>query len=882
MAGAAAQPKTGPPQELTSSHIVAPKQPSAAFYPALALTYFLAAVLSIHLSSEVGNIAAFWTAGAILLTALIRCRAQDWPWLLACAGAADLAANLFMGGTLTQSVGIAVVDVLEPFAIGVGLRKWWDRRPWFYSNWLPLFSAFSIIASLGAATIGSLWLDAVGAASFSAVWLTWATADALGFFVITPFLLSWTDPSLQVATSRRTAVEISGLTALVAAVAIVVFTATLPFLFLLFPLLVLLTLRGGLAGATTGISVLALIGAWITLGGSGPIAEVSSSSSARVLILQLYLFSAVVATFSIALIMSQRRHLADGLFQQTIISRAALDNMAQGLSMFDDEQRLVTCNRRYGDLYRLPPELCVPGTSLREMLEYQIREGILRGAPQDYLEKLNFADRRVMVSELGLSGGQVIAIKRRPLEGGGWVATHEDVTQQRRTSDKILYLARHDSLTGIYNRSYFSERLCDALTRCKSGDLFALHSLDLDRFKEANDTLGHPAGDAILKHVAERLRRLLREGDLVARVGGDEFSILQHGIRGPHEATALADRILEALGRPFDIAGHPVVIGATIGIALSTAGGGDAGELMKKCDLALYRAKGDGRNRYRLFEHGMDALLQARRQLEQELSCALPNGELRLVYQPIVNLETNRICAFEALARWNHPTRGMVAPADFISLAEDKGFIIAIGKWALREACKEAANWPDDVRVAVNLSPVQFKADGLVDAVSAALASSGLRPDRLELEVTESVLLLETKSVLRIFKQLRALGVRLAMDDFGTGYSSLAYLRSFPFDKIKIDQSFVRAIRNDDCLAIVQATVALATKLGITTAAEGVETAQQLAVVHLEGCTEAQGFYISKPLLPAAVRAFLRKQGRRDLKASRRAAAWVRDQAGAA
>lgn len=357
MAGAFAQPKTGPLPELTSSHIVAPKQPSAAFYPALAVTYFLAAVLSIHLSSEVGNIAAFWTAGAILLTALIRCRSQRWPGLLACAAAADLAANLFMGGTFAQSVGIAAADVLEPLAIAVGLRKWWDRRPWFYSNWLPLFSAFSVFAALGAATLGSLWLDAVGAASFSAVWLTWATADALGYFIITPFLLSWTDPTLRVATSKWTALEIFGLTTLVAAVAIIVFTATLPFLFLLFPLLVLLTLRGGLLGATTGVSVLALIGAWLTLGGSGPIAELSSNSSARVLILQLYLFSAVVATFSIALIMSQRRHLADGLFQQTLISRAALDNMAQGLSMYDADHRLVTCNRRYGDLYRLPPEL---------------------------------------------------------------------------------------------------------------------------------------------------------------------------------------------------------------------------------------------------------------------------------------------------------------------------------------------------------------------------------------------------------------------------------------------------------------------------------------------------------------------------------------------
>ena len=400
---------------------------------------------------------------------------------------------------------------------------------------------------------------------------------------------------------------------------------------------------------------------------------------------------------SIALIMTQRRRLADGLTQQTTISRAALDNMAQGLCMFDSDRRLVTCNGRYRDIFKLPAELCVPGTTLDEIVEYECRHGIYDGTADEHLKALNFAEDGPTVSELILGGGEVIEVKRRRLSGGGWVSTHEDVTEQRRTSARLSYLAERDSLTDIYNRSYFGERLHDALATCKRGEYLALHSVDLDRFKEVNDTLGHPAGDEILQQVAERLQTIVRECDLVARVGGDEFSILQYHVKGPEQAVALAERALQSFRKPFDVAGHPVVVGATIGIALSTNGPISADDLMKKSDLALYRCKQEGRDSYRLFERGMDAMLQAERLLEQELSRALPNDELRLVYQPILNLETKRITAFEALARWNHPTRGVIAPAEFISVAEDRGLIISIGEWVLLEACNEAATWPDEV-----------------------------------------------------------------------------------------------------------------------------------------------------------------------------------------
>ncbi|MEO8546924.1 MAG: EAL domain-containing protein [Sphingomicrobium sp.] len=763
---------------------VQPSKPPLAAYPVLGIGYFLTAAFSIHLNSEVGNIASLWISGGILLTALIWYRQQSWPWILACAAAAHAAADLMMGGTLAVTLGTTILDMLEPLAVAIALRRFGDGRPWFLSvRWIGLFGASCILASLASATLGSAWLAAVGVASFWTSWKTWATADVLGYFLVTPFLLSWMDPFFRESMTRRKTAEAVALTVVIAIIAGLVFIGAAPFPFVIFPFLVVLALRGGLLGATTGLLVLAVIGSWFTLGGSGPIAMLASIPSNRVLVLQLYMLSAVIGTQSIALIMTQRRRLADGLTKQTIISRAALDNMAQGLCMFDIDRRLVICNDRYRDLHQLPSTLCAPGTPLGDILKYQSQHGIYHGTVEDFVEALNFTDGETAFAEIILSGGQVVEIKRRRLSGGGWVATHEDVTERQQNTARLSYLAEHDSLTDIYNRSYFSDRLHQALVSCRRGEHLALHSVDLDRFKEVNDTLGHPAGDEILQQVAERLQTIVRECDLVARVGGDEFAILQQNVKGPKQAIALAERALTCLRKPFDVVGHPVVVVATIGIALSTDEPISAVDLMKKSDLALYRCKQEGRDGYRLFERGMDAMLQAQRRLEQELSRALPNGELLLVYQPILDLESKRITAFEALARWNHPTRGLIAPAEFISVAEDRGLIISIGEWVLREACEEAARWPDDVGVAVNLSPVQFKAEGLVDAVAAALAASGLAPSRLELEVTESVLLLDSSSVLRTFKKLRALGVKLAMDDFGTGYSSLSYLRTFQFDK---------------------------------------------------------------------------------------------------
>jgi diguanylate cyclase (GGDEF)-like protein len=373
--------------------------------------------------------------------------------------------------------------------------------------------------------------------------------------------------------------------------------------------------------------------------------------------------------------------------------------------------------------------------------------------------------------------------------------------------------------------------------------------LDLDRFKEVNDTLGHPVGDELLRAVAGRLRRCVRETDTIARLGGDEFAIVQISRTQPTDATALASRIIEAIDAPFDIDGHRVAVGTSVGIAIAPTDGTDPDQLLKNADLALYRAKSDGRGTYRFFEQEMDQRMQARRKLELDLRRALVDGEFELHYQPFVNLDRNEVIGFEALLRWRHPERGMVSPAEFIPLAEETGLIVPIGEWALRRACREAIGWPDGIAIAVNLSAAQFRNRQLVQTVVNALAAAGLPATRLELEITESVLLQDAEAAREILLQLRSLGVRIALDDFGTGYSSLSYLRTFPFDKIKIDRCFIADLSTsaEAPLAILRAVTQLGATLGMTTTAEGVETEEQLALVRAVGCTEMQGHLFSPP-----------------------------------
>ena len=532
---------------------------------------------------------------------------------------------------------------------------------------------------------------------------------------------------------------------------------------------------------------------------------------------------------------------------------AALGNMSQGLCMFDGRERLIVANQRFGEIFQLPENLTRPGTPLNE---FESWEGLANQSSSTASQADSYvcALRSMMVpGKPGtitheLPDGRAVEIWFRPMHDGGWVTTFEDITERRRTEAQIAHMARHDALTGLGNRALFRDEMNRALTRVGRGEKVGVLCLDLDRFKIVNDTLGHPIGDALLEAVADRLRSCVREVDTVARLGGDEFAVIVIDSSQPEGAVALADRIIAAISEPYEIDGQQLNIGTSIGVAVAPGDGKDADRLLKAADLALYRAKEDGKGKIRLFRPEMDQRLQSRRTLEMQLRRALAEDEFVLHYQPLLDVNGGDVSAFEALLRWDCREHGMVSPAEFIPLAEEVGLIVPISDWVLRTACAEATIWPDTIKVAVNLSPIHFYHGDLVKSVAAALRESGLAPGRLELEITEGVLLEDTKATIVTLTALKRLGVRIAMDDFGTGYCSLSYLQKFPFDKIKIDQSFVKDLGDSaEALAIIRAVSGLAGSLGIATTAEGVETDEQLRQIKSEGCTEAQGYLFSKP-----------------------------------
>jgi len=550
------------------------------------------------------------------------------------------------------------------------------------------------------------------------------------------------------------------------------------------------------------------------------------------------------------------------LRQQKMLLDTALENMSQGLCMFDADGCIVLYNERYAALMDIDP-LPRKGQSLVEVLELQKAVGQWEGdAPQYVGELVREMRAGRTIDRVIVRTSRSIRVVHEPMPNGGWVATFEDITEWEKAQQQIHHMARHDALTNLPNRTLFRERLERALRLAKRGDQLAVFCLDLDHFKTINDTLGHPVGDGLLREVARRLSACVTDEDTVARLGGDEFAVVQF-CRGcdPTVPSALASRLVESISAPYEVAGHQLVIGASVGVSLAPDDGDNPDQLLKNADLALYRAKADGRGTYRFFEAGMDARAQARRLLELDLRAAVRREEFEVHFQPIIDIADARTVAFEALVRWNHPERGRIPPVNFIPLAEETGLIVPLGAWVLRRACAVAAQWSEPVVVAVNLSPVQFKNLNLASTVMGALRESGLPASRLELEITESVLLQNSEATLAILHELRAHGVRISLDDFGTGYSSLSYLRSFPFDKIKIDRSFVQELATrEDSMAIVRAVAGLGRSLGIVTTAEGVETKEQLELLRREGCTQAQGYLFSQPRPAADVERMLSDQ----------------------
>jgi diguanylate cyclase (GGDEF)-like protein len=571
-----------------------------------------------------------------------------------------------------------------------------------------------------------------------------------------------------------------------------------------------------------------------------------NASFVATVILILVAFGGLVARAA------RRRAVAEAKAQQkSTVLEATLENMDQGLIMFDRDMRVQVCNRRAVELLDLPPALMRSRPRFEDIKRYEFERGEFGKVDQQFGEWLrgHALQRTFHTVERERPNGTVLEVRTAPIDDGGAVRTYTDITARKEVEKHIAHMARHDALTELPNRLLLRERLEEALARLgPRGETLAVLGLDLDRFKAVNDTLGHPVGDVLLKAVAARIRGCLSEQDTIGRLGGDEFAIIQVGAKQPHGARMLAQRLVEAMPEPFSVEGNALNVGVSIGIALAPSDGLDVDTLLKRADLALYRAKAEGRSRFSFFAAGMDTDAEARRALETDLRDALAKGEFQLFYQPIINLAGGEVTGFEALLRWHHPARGAVAPADFIPLAEETGLITPLGEWILRQACTEAARFPEAIRIAVNVSVVQFRNPHFVPSVVSALAAAGLSPHRLELEITETVLMEESEVTLKTLHHLRSLGVRVALDDFGTGYSSLSYLSSFPFDKLKIDRSFISGLgTNPDCAAIVRAIVGLGTSLGMTITAEGVETPAQLDFIRAVGCSEAQGYIIDRP-----------------------------------
>jgi diguanylate cyclase (GGDEF)-like protein len=530
----------------------------------------------------------------------------------------------------------------------------------------------------------------------------------------------------------------------------------------------------------------------------------------------------------------------------------ALDSTGYAISIFDGARRLVYCNSAFLDLYHLPKRLGKPGTPFVDIVRGRIEANSHVGddAEAYYVERTQGVDRnQVWVDVHRLNSGEMVSVNHQPLPDGGWVATHKDITEFARLQEELAHRAYHDALTGLPNRHMLQQRLAECVQQADGLGSFALLLVDLDGFKSINDTLGHAAGDAVLREVARRLEVTAGITCMAARMGGDEFAVVMDVGAVARDAHRLAVALTDVGRVPFIVDGQEADIAFSVGVAVAPGDGTTPDELLKNADLALYAAKGERRGSYRFFEPAMDKALRDRRRLERDLAAALERGEFELFYQPILNLRRQAFSGFEALLRWRHPEDGLISPAQFVPVAEETGLIVPIGEWVLRQAIAEAATWPAGLRVAINVSSVQFQRGNVVATIMNALGASSLSPERVEIEITESVFFENSADNLDALRQLHALGLKIALDDFGTGFSALSYLLKYPFDKIKIDGGFVRAIDNAaGAQTIVRAIAEIGHGMGIVTTAEGVETAAPLRNIHAAGYTEAQGYLIARPL----------------------------------
>ncbi len=822
------------------------------------------ALFSILLTRGSNDIAMFWPANAALVCYALQQRGANAPFLVVGGFLANCLVQALFGDPILVCVGLSFANLAEICLLLAILR----RLELGLGSVVELQSAIAAVLVMAAAPcfasmVGAGTLHLAFGAPFGVTMALWWVSDFVCLMIVLlPFLTA--DPNAVQGILRRRytvrcAAESTAVCAVTAVQIRVVDALDMPLSMVVIVPMLWVALRLGTFWTSVSASGLAVFLSMMAIAGHWPLIEPVGTMAENVLKLQTILIMSGIPPFVVAALNASRDRAVAMIteserraHEKSAALEVTLSSMNQGLSMFDAAGKLVIWNWRYAELFGIEPRLLQPGTSLVSLLKARrTSDGLERDAEAIVAQqKLDLAQGSILHTKYRLKNGLTIATVISPMDGGGWVSTHEDITDREAAAQRVAHAAHHDVLTGLANRAELRSRLADAFSDCASGKgSFSIFVLDLDRFKAINDTFGHGVGDMVLVEVANRLQAIVGPQDIVARLGGDEFAILCRPIGDQREgASAIASRLLLEIGAPFYLEGRCLHIGVSIGIASAPDHGTDGDVLVRNADSALYKVKSNGKNAYRFFDAALEVEARERREIEADLRDALEKEQFELHYQTIRSLVTGKVVSAEALIRWRHPMRGLVKPDLFIPIAEESGLILGIGEWAIGQACRDAASWPADVSVAVNVSAAQLGKTDLVGVVTRALFSAGIEPRRLTLEVTETIFLRNDEMLLADFHVLHNMGVQLSLDDFGSGYSSLGYLRKLPFDKIKIDRSFIVDIEdNPQSAAVVCAIANLARSLGIDAVAEGLETESQVSLVTAAGCNLAQGFFFHRP-----------------------------------
>lgn len=827
----------------------------AGFVMTTAMAHGTAVYLAAAWTRDASDISVIWPANGILLAALLIAPRDRTRFEIAVAcfvfGAAGYLGN---GDPWSNALAFPVINVSEclvsAYLLGLvcGRRPLDFARPWTVSRFVAVAAGVPLFSAAAGALVAAGGLRD----GYDMLFVNWYLSDTLGILVLTPaILLIWQQPRLAVPTPSGE--EIARHFLLLTGVSLIVFVqSSVPLLFLIIPVSVLIAFRLGPQYAAMGTLWLTALSLVCTYQVMGP-AALMGEPTTRIWIIQLFCFVNLLTSLAVAAEIADRDRLRGELMRVSALADdrrrlldSAMEAMSQGICLFDSDGRIALRNSRFLEIYGLTRPEARIGTSLVSLLEKCQAAGAI---PKDGGALLDLSvDCDI---EQQLTDGRHIRISQRVMPEGSVICTYTDFTMEKRVEGELLHRTLHDVLTDLPNRRLLVERIKKALTAAKRGRDVAVMLIDIDDFKSINDTLGHVAGDELLRVVARRLVGCVREADTVARLGGDEFALLFSGNDqlSSTDAGTVAQRILEEIRKPIEIDGKPVRIGMSIGIARPPADGTTVDEILKAADVALYKAKRTGRGRFAFFDAAEDAMACSARRLESELRRAVEEKEFRVVYQPITSGGTGEIAALEALIRWHHPELGLISPAEFIPLAERNGLISEIGDWVLEEACRDAARLPSDIRISVNLSRVQVCDPHFVSRVSETLARTGLPAARLEFEVTETAVIQDEENARKVLQELQALGITAAIDDFGVGQSALSCLKSLPIGRIKIDRSFISDLASDHkARSVFVAVVSLAKSLGIKTTAEGIETEHQRIIAALAGCDHLQGYLLGRPM----------------------------------